>query len=988
MKTIIWHKKRRTYFTNLLMVSIFILSAFYSAAQNNTIKITGSVTDNISNELIPGVSILIKGTQTGSVSDINGKFSLTAPRGSTLVFSYIGYENFEVLVNTEQNIDVHLKILAQSLDAVVVIGYGSTTKREVTGSIATLKSDKLSQGSFTNAAGLLQGKVAGLSIINPNGSDPMANYQMILRGTNTLTSGQGPLVVIDGVAGADMKDINYQEVESMDILKDGSAAAIYGTRGTNGVIIITTKRAKSGRATIEYQGLLTSQVAPRMVKNLNAAEFTDAINTYMPDRAGSIYEGNTDWFKEVTRETPLSQKHNLAISGGNEQFSHRTIINIEQNQGLLKNNDLSKILAKTNIQQVALNGLLTINYNAMYSIRKYNPANYGIFYQSFIHNPTEPVYDSANILSGGYNRIIGIEYYNPVSMLNEQTNEGETNDLGGNIRASLKIPGVEGLKWDNFISYVKSMWESNIYRTRYYPSVIGSKGVASISTGGNTNLQYESSFNYTKSIGRNMIQALAGYTFQELGFHSSGMTNKGFDTDLYGTNNIGVGTGLKLGTGEMNSNREKSNLLSFFGRVMYNFEEKYLLSASLRREGSSRFGVNQKWGWFPAVSMGWRLNQESFMKNITWMNELKLRVGYGATGNQEFDNYQSLIMMGNAGKFYYNGNWINTYQPVSNPNPNLRWEKKQEINTGLDFALLNNRVSGTIEYYYRQSTDLLYSYNVSVPPYLYTQMYTNVGSISNKGIEMTLTVIPVETRNFRWSSDITFSRNSNKLVKFSNEEFKNGTYKVGWLSGAVTAFSQRMEEGKSLGTFYGPVFLGVDEKTGKDTFLNQDSISGKVPEDQWEPIGNAYPDFIMGWSNSFVYKQWDVSFSLRASIGGEILNTYRLYYENFSGLGLMNILKSQLDNPSFTGDAIYSSKYIEDGSFLKMDNITVGYNMAFKSKYISKMRLYGAAQDVFCLTKYKGVNPEVSMSGLAPGIENMSYYPITTGLTFGLNVTF
>ena len=429
-----------------------------------------------------------------------------------------------------------------------------------------------------------------------------------------------------------------------------------------------------------------------------------------------------------------------------------------------------------------------------------------------------------------------------------------------------------------------------------------------------------------------------------------------------------------------------SKLISFFGRVMYNYDEKYLLSASIRREGSSRFGLNNKWGWFPAVSAGWRLNQEEFIKSIDWVSDLKLRAGYGATGNQDFANYKSLVLMGVAGKFFYNGQWINTYQPVSNPNPDLRWEKKEEINLGIDFSFLKNRIGGTIDFYSRKSTDLLYDYNVSVPPYLYNNMFTNVGIISNKGIEITLTGIPVQTNNFKWNTNLTFSKNSNKLDKFTNGDFKNGTYKVGWLSGDITVYAQRMEEGKSLGTFYGPVWLGVDAK-GKDIFKNQDS-EGKVDESKWEVIGNAYPDFIMGWSNIFNYKQWDFGFSLRASIGGDILNSYRLYYENINSIGLKNILKSQLDHSNFIGDAAYSSKYIEDGTYLKMDNISIGYNILIKSKYISKIRLYSAAQDVFCLTKYKGLNPEVSLGGLAPGIENTTYYPVTTGLTFGLNITF
>jgi TonB-linked SusC/RagA family outer membrane protein len=970
-----------------LNILLTFLTLCMSINAQNLITIKGTVQDN-EGEPLPGVTVLSQDdNKIGTVTDINGNFSLNVPKIPVILsFSFVGYKTVEVTTDGKEPVFIKMEEAEHTLKEVVVIGYGVTTKKEVTGSISSLKSDDFNQGSFSNAAGLMQGKIAGLSVLNPRGADPQANYEIILRGTNTLISGQGPLVIIDGVAGADMKNINYQEVESIDVLKDGSAAAIYGTRATNGVIIITTKQAKKGKTTIEYQGIATIQVAPRMVENLSAEEFRNAINSYKPSAVGSIYSGNTDWFEEVTRNIPFSHKHNLAISGGSEEFSHRTTINVEQNEGLLKNNNLSKVLAKTNISQKALNGLLSLTYNSFYSMRKYNPANYDIFYQAFIHNPTEPVYDSENELSGGYNRVDGISYYNPVAMLKEQNHDGETDDFGGNVRASLTIPHIKGLKWDNFVSYEKSRWETNRYRSRYYPSAIGSEGVASIENGSNDNLQYESTLNYINSRNAHTLQILGGYTYQELGMNYSGMSNRGFDTDMYGTNNIGAGSALKIGTAEMYSYKESSKLISFFGRLMYNYDEKYLLSASLRREGSSRFGVNHKWGWFPAVSLGWRVNQESFMKNAKAINDLKLRVGYGATGNQDFANYQSLVMMGIAGKFFYNGEWINTYQPVSNPNPDLRWEKKHEVNAGVDFSLFNNRFGGTVDYYSRRSTDLLYNYNVSVPPYLYTEIFTNVGIIKNTGIEITLNGTPFQTKNFQWNTFLTFSKNSNVLEKFTNDEFTNGTYKTGWLYGDIAVYSQRMEEGKSLGTFYGPVWLGVDE-FGNDKFKNQ-MPDGKVPESEWEVIGNAYPDFTLGWSNSLRWKQWDMGFSLRASIGGEVLNSYRLYYENFNSLGLKNILKSQLDNPGFIGNPLYSSKYIEEATFLKMDNISIGYNLDIDSKYISKLRIYGTAQDIFCLTPYKGVNPEVSLSGLEPGIENMNYYPVTTGISLGINVTF
>jgi hypothetical protein len=374
------------------------------------------------------------------------------------------------------------------------------------------------------------------------------------------------------------------------------------------------------------------------------------------------------------------------------------------------------------------------------------------------------------------------------------------------------------------------------------------------------------------------------------------------------------------------------------------------------------------------------------MSNIKWLNDLKLRVGYGVTGNQDFDNYKSLILMGKAGKFFYNGEWINSYQPVSNPNPDLRWERKQEINAGLEFSIFNKRIGGTLDYYVRESSDLLYTYDVSVPPYIYNKLFTNVGTIRNQGIEFTLNLIPIKNQDFVWSAIFTYSKNTNKLIKFSNEEFTNKYIDVGWIGGSLPQYSQRIEEGKSLGTFFGPVWLEVDQN-GYDKFKNQNPL-GTVSPDKFEEIGNAYPAFTLGWSNSMNYKNWDFNFALRASIGGDVLNLYRAYYENWQTIGTRNIVHTQLENPEFIGNAVYSSKYIEDATFLKLDNISLGYLVNIKTKYISTMHFSVTAQDVFCLTKYQGLDPEVSLSGLEPGIEYLSYYPRTTSLTFGLNITF
>ncbi|MCU0370612.1 MAG: SusC/RagA family TonB-linked outer membrane protein, partial [Bacteroidales bacterium] len=651
------------------------------AQESRLIKISGRVADIGTNESLPGVNVTIKGTHNGTVTDVNGLFSLEAVKDSTLVFTFIGYQTKEVKIGDRQTIDVGLSVSVESLDEVVVIGYGTTTQKEVTGSIATVKADEFNQGRYSDPMGLIQGKVAGLSIMKPANSDPMGRYQIMLRGTNTMTLGQEPLVIVDGIAGVDLKNVSFEEVESFDVLKDGSAAAIYGSRGSNGVIIITTKRAKAGLTQVEFSSQLTFQVNPQGVENLTSDEFRYAIETYAPDKSGSIYEYDTDWFEEITRDMPFSQVYNIALTGGTENFSNRTVAYIDIAQGLLKDNNANNYLFKTNMKQKAVGGYLDLDYNLNYSTRNYNPANYDLFYQAFIQNPTAPVYDSGNIYTGGWSQLPGIEYYNPVAMLNERTREGKTTDFGGNVTAKLNV--TEKLNWVNLFSYQESDWEELTYKTKYYPSALGRGGEAEIANGKGSDMQYESTLNYLTSFGKHNLQALLGYAFQELVSNSSYMLNSGFDSDLYGPHNIGDGTALGEGTAEMGSYKESSRLISFFGRIMYNFDERFLVAGSLRREGSSRFGENYKWGWFPAASVGWRMNREAFLSDVSWITNLKLRFGFGVTGNQDIGNYRSLILMGKAGKFYYDGEWLNTYQPISNPNPDLKWENKYEYNAGI-----------------------------------------------------------------------------------------------------------------------------------------------------------------------------------------------------------------------------------------------------------------------------------------------------------------
>lgn len=962
---------------NWLVTASLLLAGTLSFAQTKTV--TGTVQDE-RGEALAGATLVVSGTKAYAITDINGAFSIAAAQGREITVSYLGYDDYVFTVGSANDYAIAMvPSEATMLNESVAIGYGTTTKKEVTGSVVSLRSENLDKGAFSDASGLLQGKVAGLSITNPNGGDPNGSMEILLRGTNTLSAGQGPLIIIDGVSGADLRTINFQEVETIDVLKDGSAAAIYGTRGTNGVIIITTRRAKSGSTSVEYRGQGIVQTLLSRATPMTAEEFEYAINNYKPAASSSLYGASTDWFKEITR-TPISHRHSVAVAGGSEKFSHRTTLNVEQNQGMLKNNDNNKYLFKTNIHQQAIEGWLTFDYNMTYVKRQFNGTRSGIFRQAFIHNPTEPVYDETDVANGGYYTISSMDYYNPVAMLNERQGTYDIDDISVNGRATLNILPVKGLKWDNFVSYGSKRSKYTDYKTQYYPGETGLKGSAEISNSHETDFQYESTLQYSNRFGSHNIQGILGYVFEQQYYTNADIYNYGFDTDFFGVNNIGAGKALLTGSASMSSSKSSNRYIAFFGRVMYNYADKYMASVSLRRDGSSRFGANHKWGWFPAVSLGWRVTEEDFMKNVSWLDEFKLRAGFGMTGNQDFGNYKSLFLVKTSGNFYYNGQWSTSYAPASNANPDLAWEKKSEFNVGFDARLFNS-VNVTLDYYYRLTTDLLYNYTVPVPPYDYGTLFTNVGSISNSGIELTVDATPVKTKDLVWNTTITASHNNNKLISFTNEEFVGQEYRIGWLNTPLGVYSQRLIEGESIGTFYGPNYEGL--RSSGSTKVAQ------TKESEWVNLGNAYPWANLGWSNSVTWKNLTVSASIRASLGGKVFNQMRAVYENITNLGINNVLASWLDEPAFTGKVVYSDKYLEDATYVKLDNFTINYNVPLKNKVIVKdLSVYLSGQNLLVLTGYKGVDPEVSLTGLTPGIEGLSYYPRTRVFTLGVNVKF
>ena len=947
-------------------------------------KISGVVT-SLNGDPLPGVVVVEKGTSNIVQTDALGKFVISTAEGNkTFVFSCLGYKDKEVTYTPGKDpMEVSLEEDMTQLDDVVVIGYGTTTKKEVTGSVASIKKEDFVSGNNSTPYDLINGKIAGLSIIKGDGGDPNGAVSVQLRGTTTMSAGASPLVVIDNVIGGTIDSVNPEEIESIDVLKDGSAAAIYGTRGTNGVILITTKKGKKGEnARVDFSTYVSTQSVSRKLEMLSADEFRQVLES---GRTGFDGGASTDWLDAISRKTPITQYYNLAISGGAQNIAYRASASYTDDKGLIKKSDREDLRGSINLEQSLFDNRLNVSYKLNYSSRIAHPTDQYVVQQAVRRNPTEPIYDADDKAHGGYyTNTAPFQYYNPVAMLNESDTENRYRTFLGSIRASFKL--LDCLTLSATGSFNQYSGSTSSYKSKYYPQDAIRDGEASVNNYWNLTKLLDLEANFNKKFGDHSLQVLAGYSYSDNAYETSYMWNKNFDTDYFKWHNIGSGSGLQNGEASMSSSKESSKLIAFLGRAVYNYKEKYLLSASLRYEGSSRFGANHKWGLFPAVSVGWRMSEENFMKGINWLDDLKLRVGYGVTGNQDIANYQSLARLTTSGKFYYNGQWINSYGPASNKNDDLKWERKGEFNVGVDFSVLGGVITGTVDYYDRTTRDLLYTYSVPVPPNLYSRKFTNVGVIRNRGVEVTLGSTPLKRGDFVWNTSLTLAHNSNLLKSFSNSDYAMQYIEMGYINTDFKQYTERIYEGQPIGNFYGPVFTGMDEN-GNATYKGV-APGEAVSESVYEVIGNAYPDLTFGWSNNLKYKNWDLSFLFRGSIGNDVANIQRLFYEGYYYFGGKNILKSTLDSPDNAGQTTWSSHFVEDGSFLKLSNVTLSYTWKPEVSWLNSLRVYVTGENLLTITGYKGVDPEVSLNGLAPGIAWDSYYPAARTFLLGVNVSF
>lgn len=962
---------------------VLFLSMFISVQMFAQQRVTGTVV-NDAGEPVIGAVVMEQGTSNAATTDLNGSYALTVKGASSVLDAMcIGYNTVSTTVGQQTVVNFTLSEDVTMLDDVVVIGYGHTTRKEVTGSVASLKKDDFVQSTNSSAYDLINGKVAGLTIIRGDGGDPNGNLSIQLRGTTTMAAGAQPLVIIDNVPGGNLESINPEEIESIDVLKDGSAAAIYGTRGTNGVILITTKKgAKGDNVNVDFSTYAAVQTVNRKLEMLTADQFRAVIKD---GHSGTDAGSSTDWLDAISRKAPVSQYYSLGISGGSQHTSYRAALSYKDEPGMILKSNRSDMTGKLNITQTAIQDRLTLSYNLNYGSVVANPTDQYAVQQAVRRNPTEPIYDPNDTAHGGYyTNSAPFQYYNPVAMLNESVKENRNRYVMGSVRAQLKITDALTASATGAINQYSG--SESTYYSKYYPQDAVVDGSASINNYWNRTNLLDLNLDYNKKFGGHSLQVMAGYSYEDNEFETAYMWNKNFDTDFFLWHNIGSGSGLQNGQASMSSSKESSKLIAFFGRVMYNYKEKYLLSVSTRYEGSSRFGSNNKWGMFPAVSLGWRIDQESFMSNVKWLDELKLRVGYGVTGNQDIANYQSLARLTTSGKFYYNGAWVNSYGPASNQNDDLKWERKSEFNAGLDFSVLKGRISGTLDYYNRTTSDLLYTYSVPVPPNLYNRKFTNVGVIKNSGIELTLNAIPVKRGDFTWNTSLTLAHNENLLKSFSNADYAMQYLETGYINTDFKQYTERIYEGQPIGNFYGPVFTGMDAN-GNATYKGV-APGESVNESVYEVIGNAYPDFTFGWSNSFNYKGWSLSALFRGSVGNDVANIQRLFYEGYYYFGGKNILQSTFDSKDSTGQSTWSSYFVEDGSFVKLANLTLSYTLKPQCNWMKSARVYLSGQNLLTLTKYKGVDPEVSLNGLQPGIAWDEYYPSTRTFMLGVNLTF
>jgi iron complex outermembrane receptor protein len=883
---------------------------------------------------------------------------------------------------------------AEELEEVIVVGYGTMKKTDKTGAVSHVSAEDLNKGVLTDPIQALQGKAAGV-MISKSGGDPNAGFSVKIRGSSSLTSGTDPLYVVDGVPGVDPSTISPEDIESFNILKDASSTAIYGTRGANGVIIITTKKGTSGENKVDFNNYVSFDRVAKRLDLLSAEEYRAYVEA---DTSLNFVDGgaSTDWQDEIYRNG-FSQNYNISFSGGNENTTYYSSLSHTDFQGVVIGSDKVRSIGRINVTQKALNDRLTIQTNLAGTIENNNYINYdgkgarSVIYQALQRNPTDPVYNTDSTF---YETSRDFEYYNPVAIVEQIQNQRAAKKMLGNLKADLEI--IDGLILGANLGYTRDDSE-NFYAEPSYVLNSTTSGSASRSYGNYESKVLETTLNYTTTFAKsNNINILGGYAFQEGifdGFNAGGTEPM---SDVVQSHNLGVLNNVN--PGNIGSYKGGSRLISFFGRVQYNYNSKYYLTVSMRRDGSSRFGNENEWGLFPTVSVSWNMSEEKFLASNDFISQLKLRASYGISGNQDIGTNLDVTYYSTAGQIIdpETGEEVIYFSPAHDPNPELKWEETSELNFGLDYGILENKISGSVEYYRKETYNLIYNYKVPQPPSITGTKWSNGdGIIQNNGLEASLIYNVVNKKNFEWTSTLSFTKNQQQVLRFSDLDNVPLKLYMGGVSGRglVSVNSQILAPGYEVGTFWMPEFADISEDGQFRYYTAEGGITRNYADAELREVGHALPKFILGWSNTFtLFSCVDISFAARYVHDFQVLNVTAMMFGSAKWLPNLNVLEQAVINEEELGlndSPELSSFYLENGTFLRIDNLNVGYTFNTEnSNLISKARIYFSSNNLYTLTNYTGLDPEITYNGLSFGLDQYNVYPKTRTFTFGVNLTF
>ncbi|MTH16542.1 TonB-dependent receptor [Flavobacterium sp. LC2016-01] len=997
-----------------LLLLVFFTSLSFNCWAQKT-DVSGVVLDDKGMPL-PAANVIESGTKNSAMTDFDGRFKLTVSnKNVTLLVSFVGFVDQSVKLNGSQNITIRLASTTTNLEQVVVVGYGKGSRKNLTTAVSSVKADDLNNGVIADVGQLLQGKVSGLNV--STSGDPTKASSVVLRGASTLNSSQGPFYVVDGIPGVDISIIAPDDIVTIDVLKDAAATAIYGNRAANGVIMVTTKRGSKDRSQVSYSNYFGFEKVSNQLDMMNATQLRDFVTknklSFTPENDKGA---DTDWQKAILRPgyTP-STTQNLSMSGGGEHGNYFASVSYINKEGVLQGNEFSRVIAHLAIEQNAFDDNVKFGLNVTNSNSKYSnvPQRNTVLQQSINHLPVSPV---TNPDGSYFENFIQTGYFNPVAMMNHADDDTKTNNLVASLTTEVKLPWgftynlnlsyqqLNSLHGEYYDSYYQQYNSANFYNNPDPPQTktlvnFGVNGSALRNSYQTNNTIIESFLNWDKAFGNHKLKAVVGYSWQEDvlgdGFQA---TNTNFPVDNVSYNNLALGnyssvSGYRVDFGDSKA-YQKKRLISYFGRLNYNYKDKYLLQGSIRRDGGSVFGANNQWGYFPSVGGAWRIDKEGFMANQEIFTDLKLRASWGQTGNSSgFNAYTAQFISGSLGTFYYNGQQVGAYGPNQAANPDLNWEKTATANIGLDFTVLKGKLSGSVEVYDKKTTDMIYNYSVNPVLVPVGTIVANGGNMSNKGVEVTLNANVVKAKNFSYATSLNFSHNKNEITKLTNPYFIGGDSirRVQPDGGGQTGSTlQIFKEGKPLGQFFtlqyaGKNAAGVSQYVAKDGSLTTNPQIGV----DYHYAGSAQPKFMMGWNNNFTYKKFDLNIFFRGVFGNKIFNATKADLFRPSTAMTNNILVSAADeSPNDLNAYKYSTRFIEDGSYIRLDNMTLGYDFGKVGRYIKKIRIYETVNNLFVITKYSGIDPEVEQGGTAPGVDSNNFYPKTTTFLFGMNVVF